>query len=130
MGYVLEDNGFGLGWLDPGNELLLQGDLLVQVLDDLAFGGSARYSQRGPYGIGTKGAGTDAPELQTIANSDGAFTDIGASVSFEPSTHFEVQARLSSQVLGSDTRLFAPLGLEEFSPQPGLTLGCTGVYRW
>jgi hypothetical protein len=130
VGYVLEEDGWGLGWLDPGDESLLLGELSAQVLGDLSVSATCRYSYRGVYAMGTKGPGTDAPDLDPLAGSNGAFLDVGGSLSYEPTRHLEFAALASAQILGPDTRLFASLGLEEFSPQPGLTLGGKGVIRW
>lgn len=130
VGYILETGGWGYGWLNPGNEILLQGDATVQVMDDLALGGWGRWSRRNDYAMGTKGPGGKLDDLVAMEGTGGAYTDVGAILSYEPMDHAEVQARASYQVAGSDTRTFANLGLEEYSPQPGITWGLTGVVRW
>lgn len=130
VGYVMEDGGWGLGWMDPGNEIRASGDLTLQLGDDFALGGTGTWSHRGTYAMGTKGPGLALDDLEEIDGSAGDFVDAGGTLSWEPDAHVEVVARVTSQVVGSDTRLFAGLGLEEFSPQPGLTFGLTGVVRW
>jgi len=130
VGYVIEDNGFGNGWLNPGDEIALTGGTLLQITDDLAVGAEGVWSHRGTYAIGNSGEGTGKLALQDIAGTEGVFVDAGASISYEPTQHWEVQASGSMQVAGSDTRTFAHLGLEEFSPQPGLTTRLEVIARW
>ncbi|MDP6934263.1 MAG: hypothetical protein QGG40_15160 [Myxococcota bacterium] len=130
VGYVIEQGGFGNGWINPGDELLVTGRGLFQATDDLAAGPNLSFSRRGTYAMGTSGSSPTGVVLEDIADSDGTFTDVGLTASWSPGSHWEVNLDLGAQLLGSDTRTFAHLGLEEFSPQPGVTTGLEVAARW
>ena len=93
----------------------------------LALG--TQYSYRGPYFIGVGGEGIRWSDKEEIWPSS-YFLDLEATLSFEPSSQFEVLLAGGKQVLGTDTRWFSTLGLEEFSPQPGWVGSLEGVVRW
>jgi len=130
VGYVIEADGFGNGWLNAGDEIQAGLEAQVQLGDRLALAGMARYSHRGIYRIGVSGQKPTSLELEDIPGSAGDFVDAGLSVGFAPSHNWEFGLGATAQLLGSDTRLFAHLGLEEYSPQPGLCLDLRGAYRW
>jgi hypothetical protein len=130
VGYIIEDDGFGNGWLDAGDEFLGGLEAQVQIADAWAVTGGATYSHRGVYRMGVSGEGAASLDLSSIPNSAGDFVDAGLSLDFSPSTWVELGLGAQAQVLGSDTRLFSHLGLEEFSPQPGLVLDLRGAVRW
>ncbi len=130
VGYIIEDGGFGNGWLNAGDELQLGLEAAVQLADAWAVAGQARYSHRAVYRMGVSGQGAASLELEDIPNSAGDFVDAGLELAFSPSANWEWGLGASAQLLGSDTRIFAHLGLEEYSPQPGLTIDLKGAYRW
>ena len=130
VGYVIEDGGFGNGWLNAGDEVQAGLEAQAQLGDSLALSGQARYSHRALYRVGVSGQSPTSLELNDIPGSAGDFVDVGLELGFSPSANWELGLGASTQVLGTDTRLFAHLGLEEFSPQPGLCVELQGAYRW
>jgi len=130
VGYVVEADGFGNGWLSPGDEHRLGLDLQGQLTEDLAVSIDGRLSRRGTYRLGVSGPSARAADLTDIPDSAGAFVDTGVAASYVLSPTWELGAEGSLQLMGSDTRTFAHLGLEEFSPQPGLTMGLHAAARW
>lgn len=130
VGYVIEVDGFGNGWLDPGDEAVVDVTGIVQLSDELAFLASAWYSHRGLYKIGTSGESPFRTVLYPMENTVGNFADLEFGLSYEPDPQIELGFDVRTNVFGSDTRTFAHLGLEEFSPQPGTTLGASGTLRW
>ncbi|MEZ4316721.1 MAG: hypothetical protein R3F61_04440 [Myxococcota bacterium] len=130
VGYVVETDGFGNGWLDPGDELVAHGTMVHNWTRDFALSGDIRASFRTPYRIGVSGPSVWKAELDRMPGTAGGFLDLGMAASWEPNPHIELKAHFRSQVLGADTTHFAALGLEEFSPQPGTELGAGAVVRW
>ena len=131
VGYVIELDGFGNGWINPGNEIRTDVDATVQIGSDFALSGVWTWSHRGQYVIASSGKGNRVQWDQgSVVQRPGAFQDLGAQISMEPAPAMEVALRVSGQIKGSDTRTFGHLGLEEFSPQPGLTMGFSGTVRW
>ncbi|MBT3221602.1 MAG: hypothetical protein HN348_21180 [Proteobacteria bacterium] len=130
VGYVVDTESFGNGWLDPGDELVNHLAATIQLGNDLALTAQGWHSLRGHYRVGTSGQSVFRTELQRIEDSQGNFLDTGATLSFEPNEQVEVEFNLRTNIRGTDTRTFAQLGLEEFSPQPGLTLGAKAAIRW
>ncbi len=131
VGYIIEVDGWGNGWLDPGDELRTDLNATVQLGGDVALSGLWRYSHRGKYRIASSGKEHRVQwNRGSVAQKAGAFMDLGGQLSLEPSEQVEVILHASSQIKGSDTRTFGHLALEEFSPQPGLTLGFSGAVRW
>lgn len=130
VGYVLQDDGFGNGWLDPGDEVRLEGTVVGQLHPLVAMTVGARWSRRGEYQMGVSGPGTTTRELSPLPGGTGQFTDGSVGLSWSVTQHWEVSAEASRSLAGTDTRTFAHLGLEEFSPQPGNTFGLGVVARW
>ena len=130
VGYVVDTESFGNGWLDPGDEVLNHLGATIQLTNDLSFTAEGWHSLRGHYRVGTSGQSVFRTELQRIPDSQGNYLDGGVTVSFEPDEIVEVELNLRTNLRGTDTRTFAQLGLEEFSPQPGLTLGARAALRW
>jgi hypothetical protein len=130
VGYVVEDGGFGNGWLDPGDEVVAGLEAQVQLGDPLALTLGGRFSHRGTYALGVAGPGAADLDLTPIPGSAGDFLDARLALAWSPDPHFEATAAGGLQVFGSDSRLFAHLGLEEFSPQPGPVAEIAGVVRW
>jgi hypothetical protein len=147
VGYVVEIGGFGDGWLKPGDEF--RGDLAVtEQLDEhvsVRLSSTARYV--GTYRVGVSGPGVTKLELYALSSEEqytyddgtvgtiatdpsGWFIDAAAHVQVTPSKHVVLGADASASMLGADGRFFTHLGLEEFSPAPGLTLGASGAVRW
>ncbi len=130
VGYVVQTDGFANGWMNPGDEIRLSMDLTGQIIRQVALGAQAQYSRRGQYRIGVSGPGTTSLKLAALPQGPGTFVDGRLHVSYQPSDHWEIQAHGSLDLMGSDTRTFAHLGLEEFSPQPGLEMGLGVRSRW
>lgn len=147
VGYVVEIGGFGNGWLKPGDEF--RADLgVTEQLDDhvsVRLSGTARHV--GSYLIGVSGPGATKLELYAVGSEEaytyddgttdtiwtdpsGWFVDAAAHVQVTPSDHLVFGLDASASLLGADGRFFTHLGLEEFSPSPGLTLGGSGAVRW
>ncbi len=130
VGYLIEDDGFGNGWLNAGDELRVGLEAQLQLGDAFAVTGLGQYSHRGVYKMGVSGEGATTLELSPIPNSAGDFVDAGFELAYSPGRHVELGAGARAQLVGSDTRLFSHLGLEEFSPQPGLSVDLKGAVRW
>lgn len=130
VGYVLEENGFGNGILNAGNELRVDGKHLVQVTDKICLEFLHGFSQRGEYLIGVSGEGVRWNSVDEQILEPGWFLDAGGAVSWEPNPKRQVRLAVSDQVLGAETMEFAVLGLEEFSPQPGMKIALEGSVRW
>jgi hypothetical protein len=129
VGYVVQDDGFGNGWLDPGDELRVRAALTVQVLSSLSMDVGSTWSRRGTYEMGVSGPSTTGRVMSPIADP-GAFLDGRAGIAWQATEHWGLHAHGARDLMGSDTRTFAHLGLEEFSPQPGLELGLGLRARW
>ncbi len=130
VGDVVQTDGWGNGWLDPGDELHASAGLDLQLGDRLLLGAGAVYSRRGVYRVGIAGEGVWKLDLHDIPDSDGWFLDAQGTASFAVSEHLGLRYDLGWQAAGTSTELFDHLGLEEFSPQPGLTHGLTAEVRW
>jgi hypothetical protein len=130
VGYVLETDGFGNGWLNPGNEVYARGSLLCQISDRMSIHGDLKYSRRAAHRIGVSGQSTSSVELETLKGSEAEYTDAGGGLSFSASEHMEITIGAIAQVGGTDTRTFAHLGLEELSPQPGIESNVEVMLRW
>jgi len=129
VGYVIEQDGFGNGKLDAGDEFRVTSKTTVQVHNDVAVSLRGHFSHRGWYRMGVSGPDPGWEGAIDLL-APGYFLDVGGDVSWEPMPQFELSGALEAQVLGTDTRLFAPLGLEEFTPQPGMTASLSGTIRW
>jgi hypothetical protein len=130
VGYVLETGGFGNGWLNPGNETRLQGSLICQVGPRLTLHGDLRHSTRLAHRTGTSGSSTIEVDLDTLTGTESQYFDAGGGLQLAVNTNLEIRAQALGQVSGTDTRTFAHLGLEELSPQPGVTSELEVVLRW
>lgn len=130
VGYVVQTDGFGNGWLDPGDDLRIDGAVTTQVAPRIAVSSGLHSSFRQTYRIGVAGPDAPRPTLGPIAGTAGHFVDGWAGLSVALKQNFEVAARMEVDLLGSDTRTFAYLGLEEFSPQPGVQMGLSAAARW
>ena len=129
VGYVVEEDGFGNGKLDPGDEIWANWTHLFQLIDALSVSINGNYSYRTQYLIGSSGEGLSW-ENPSVLQPATRFVDVGGTMHYEPTQQVGISASVHNQIYGSDTRLFSSLGLEEFSPQPGLTYGLSGVVRW
>ena len=130
VGYVVQTDGFGNGYLDPGDALHARAGVDVQLGSRLMLSGGALYSRRSVYRIGVAGEGVWALDLYDIPNSDGWFLDVQGGASFAVNRHLGLQYSMDWQATGTSTELFDHFGLEEFSPQPGLAHGLTAEVRW
>ena len=129
VGYVIETEGFGNGWLDPGDETRLGAELELQAHDKVSLDLGVLRSMRGAYKIGTSGASTTSVNWDLLA-PEGSFTWFDLGASYTVNRHLELTGNLASQVQGTETMTFQPLGLEEFSPQPGRSWTGAVVVRW
>jgi hypothetical protein len=129
VGYVVEVDGFGNGKLNPGDELRVDLDATVQLGNRLALTANGRLSRRGWTTMGVSGPGLRFAEWDYLEDP-ALFVDVGGAASIEASQALELRLHASAQVMGTTTALWAPLGLEELAPQPGLTTGLQAVMRW
>ena len=130
VGYVLETDRFGNGWLNPGDELYVQTSMLVQVGDQITVQGDLQHSTREAHRLGVSGPSTSQVELETLSGTQATYTHAGGSLTYSPKQQVEFRAGAMNQVRGTDTRIFAHLGLEEFSPQPGVRYQLEVMLRW
>ena len=130
VGYVVESDGFGNGWLDPGDELRFDGAITIQLSEQFAVTTFETISGRGTYRMGTSGSSVVRVDWIDLASSSGIFVNGGLGLSWEPSRHWEVGVTVADALYGTQTRTFSHLGLEEFSPQPGLTWSSKVAARW
>jgi hypothetical protein len=129
VGYVIEDGGFGNGRLKAGNALNLGLSQRLQVHQRLSFDLTTDLSLRASYYIGAAGPGLSWYAPYTLFGPS-HFLNAGGKVVFEPAQWIDLHLAAKGQVLGTDSRPFSTLGLEEFSPQPGWTFGVGGAVRW
>ena len=129
VGYVVEDGGFGNGILDPGDELWASGTQLLALHERLTLSLHTKYSWRSSYQLGASGSGLWMENPQELL-APTHFLDAGGGLAVEPHPLLSFRLYAAYQLLGSDTRTFATLGLEEFSPQPGWTARLEGALRW
>lgn len=129
-GYVLEADGFSNGWFDPGDAIEAHAALTTQLLETLALSVHWWLSHRGVYRIGTSGPSTTRVDFTRLEGSSGTFIDASAALDWTWSPHLSFGADARFAVHGENTGLFGHLGLEEFSPQPGFTLGGRAIARW
>lgn len=130
VGYVVEVDGFGNGWLDPGDEIRATAALEGSPTGGLLLEANATVSSRGTYRMGVSGPSVLKLSLAEMPGTAGTFVDVGARVRGRVHENVELRGSASYQALGSDTTVFAGLGLEDFSPQPGLTAAGDVVFRW
>lgn len=129
VGYVQEVDGFGNGWLDPGDELVGALVIRVQAKDEVHLKVEAVASARGTTWVGTSGASVWRVSWDPMMDP-GLFVDGSLGFGWDLSKRWSVEGSLGRNFLGGDTRTFAALGLEEFSPQPGVTGALALEGRW
>ncbi len=127
VGYVDQVGGFGNGVLDPGNEFQMVGRMKGQVVSRVALGIEGRLRRVGEAEIGVTG---DGQELLPMRHTSGTWVDARFELLVDPSDHWGLEGWVERDFYGGDTRTFAHLGLEEFSPQPGWTFGGRVACRW
>ena len=86
-------------------------------------------SYRRPTTMGPTGDSGTFDHAETVIDT-ALFVNVGGSMVWSPSAQTDIQAGASIQTLGSDTRRFAALGLEELTPQPGWTGTLSWRQRW
>jgi len=129
VGYVMQVDGFGNGVLNPGDEVRASGHLTGQIGTVLWLRASAAYRHIGEAWVGVNGP--MGPRIMSpIRHSAGDWLDGTFVIGVEPTERLTIELRASRDLMGADSRPFAHLGLEEFSPQPGLVLGGGVVARW
>ena len=129
VGYVLEEDGFGNGRLDAGDALDVRLKQTLQLKPTLSVDLTTDFSYRGPTYVGAAGPGLTWYDPYYLYDP-AYFLDVGGAVYLEPAQWIDVHLSVTYQALGSTTIPFSTLGLEEFSPQPGLTLGLGADVRW
>ncbi len=129
VGYVQEVGGFGNGWLDPGDEAVGAVGLRVQARDDLHLNVEVVASARGTTWVGTSGESVWRVSWDPMMDP-GLFLDGSFGFGWDVSKRWSVEGALGRSFLGGDTRTFAALGLEEFSPQPGVVGALSLEGRW
>jgi hypothetical protein len=130
VGYVVQTDGFGNGWLNPADELVAGGELMGQLGQAVALVGGVSVSHRGRYRMGVSGETLTGRVMTELPGDPTTFTDAHLRLSVEPIDNWEIETHAKRDLAGGDTRTFAALGLEEFSPQPGLELGLGVACRW
>jgi len=130
VGYVVEKDGFGNGWLDAGDSVGggATGSLPLGSRALLTLGGQAEFHQASQ--IGTSGASVWSIDKKALARTGGLWAFATGELLFSVSEHWGLCYDLQWQALGTDSRVFGGLGLEEFSPQPGITHGLALEGRW
>jgi len=129
VGYVIEDGGFGNGRLDAGDALDIRMDQTFQVRRNLSVDLTADFSHRGGTYTGAAGPGIGWYDPYYIYDP-ATFIHVGGAVYVEPAQWLDIHINTKFQVMGTDSRPFSVLGLEELSPQPGWTLGLGSDIRW
>lgn len=128
VGYVVENDGFANGWIDPGDEVRVRGGVSFEVARGLSASLDPVFSWRSTYWMGVSGEGHKLSELYPVQGA-GSYLDLVGAVDAEVG-QVGLTASVGYQLLGSSTRMFGHLGLEEFAPHPGVTLGLRGRVRW
>ena len=129
VGYVIEKDGFGNGRIKPGNEIFVQWKHRFALRDHIEIDGWGAYSYRSTYLYGTSGEGVLWNNKQELM-APTSYADAGLSFFYSPSIHHTWLISLQQQIWGSGTELFSLLGLEEFSPQPGMVYSFQYEVRW
>jgi hypothetical protein len=129
VGYVVQSDGFGNGILNPGDELKLNAQMTGQLGSHVWLRMTADYRHMGETWMGVTGPG-GGRIMSPIRHTAGDWLNGGLLIGFEPTVNWTLTVRAENDLMGSDTRPFAHLGLEELSPQSGLTVGAGVVARW
>ncbi|MEC8193616.1 MAG: hypothetical protein VX127_12825 [Myxococcota bacterium] len=128
VGYVTATDGFGNGIINPGDEWVADTELRLSAASFASVAVVGTVRRLGTAVIGING---DGERLTTpVRHSAGTWVDAGVEVSVEPSAHWAVELGVAVDRYGGDSRPFAHLGLEEFSPQPGVQWSSRLVSRW
>jgi hypothetical protein len=128
VGYVVADEGYGNGVINPGDEWVVNGDITAMAGSMVSLSGQLHFCRMGATSIGINGS--DSRQMSQLRHTGGDWVDAGLSVTVEPSGHWGIELSASQDLKGGDTRTFAHLGLEELSPQPGRRFGTKVVARW
>jgi len=128
VGYVVQTDGFGNGVINPGDEWVSDSSIAVNATDYAAveFGAQVRRIAVSKIGVNADGDRI----MESVRHSDGTWLNGRITLAVEPSEHVTVQTGVALDRVGGDSRPFAHLGLEEFSPQPGLQWLGRAVVRW
>lgn len=128
VGYIVETGGFGNGIIKPGNELEITATQLWQLTDKVTISPMVHASYRSKYQIGVSGPTVWWTEKHELLPHQ-YFVDVGTAFGYDFSTRFAMNYLLEYQAMGTTTQTFAVLGIEEFSPQPGLRMQIDAVWR-
>jgi hypothetical protein len=129
VGYVVQVDGFGNGILNPGDEVQINANMTAQIGPNFWLRMTADFRHLGETWVGVTGP-AGGRIMSPIRHTAGEWLDGGLVLGIEPSVNWTITLRAQNDLVGSDTRPFAHLGLEELSPQSGLTLGAGVVARW
>lgn len=130
VGYVVESDGFANGWLNPGDEVALKLGATGQLTEDVALSGWARGAYRSIFTYGVSGEGVARLDMYYLPGPEGLWVDVGGEAAWNVGDHAAVRAGVAWQAAGGDTRPLGALGLEAWSPQPGLTSSAALEVRW
>ncbi len=108
----------------------MAGALTGQMGSHVALSAGVDMSHRGRYRMGVSGDTLTGRVMSDLPGEPATFVDGSLTLSVEPTDHWEISTHAKRDLAGGDTRTFAHLGLEEFSPQPGLELGLGVACRW
>jgi hypothetical protein len=128
VGYVVAQEGFGNGVINPGDEWILNTDITAMAGSMVSLAGQLNFRRMGESSVGINGS--EGRQMSALRHTGGDWVDVGLSLSVEPSAHWGVELSASQDLKGGDTRTFAHLGLEELAPQPGRRFGTKVVARW
>jgi hypothetical protein len=82
------------------------------------------------FQTGTSGDSVFRINKEVLPRTGGLWVFAGGGVDVDLSRHWAVGYDLSWQAMGTDSRVFGGLGLEAFSPQPGITHTVSVEGRW
>ena len=127
----IETEGGGSGWIDPGDEVMVNGNLIFQSFDFISVAFDTRYMYRGKSKIGpsrtqyyTSEEIIERPELsqlesalfrsdRRVFNSDGHFLSLDPQVILQFGGQMDLVARVDIPLLGANTLFWGnlePLG--------------------
>jgi hypothetical protein len=119
VGYLVEEGGWGNGWLDPGDAVEARLAATAQITPRVAATASTWFSWRSTTLAGSAGPSTTRLSTYLVPGTAGAWLDADVGVRWDPTPRWTVALAVAESLLGADTRFFDHLGLEELSPLPG-----------
>ena len=129
VGYVTEVDGYGHGWIDPGDELQAHLTLGFQLTPSLSAQVGSEFSQHMATTTGSSTPGPNGLSLWWVPGTGGTFIDAMAGFVLSVDD-WEAEVEVGRDIAGPDSRIFSVLGLEELSPQPGWFASLAVTRRW